>query len=383
MVRIDDDRESAVVTRMIKEFANEASKYLMPRITFVGKDSKLAEDLQENLSWLTLSTEFKTNDSEIYILKNIPENFLEIESSVPENTGIIVVVDTNRPYPDEVRRALQRRIAVTLHNPEIENLLWTIRAVLLLKEAAYAVGTGAKLFSVDVEFRKKMSQCITSIVRGENFVISCEGAVELGQVKNFLFAPMPYAIKPRELARIEDITNKRNNNKYMTITCTGEEILRMFEFILKDRSDAVHSKKLIIFHNGSSKKVGPTGGLKVYGISTLKERKADRCLEVLMNSMESSHETLGLRITTDESDSSEQDNTIVANELDSILKHYRRMSLDSIITEAESAVLIELKRKAGSVKAVSAAAGISPATYYKKISRYKKAKTVLGIGRNK
>ncbi len=381
MLKIEADRGSAVVTKMIKDFANEASKYLMPRITFVGQDSKLAEELQEDFSWLTMSTEFEANDSEIFILKNIPENFLEIESGIPDNTAIIVVVDTTRPYQEEVRQALQRRIAVTLHNPELEKMMWTIRATLLLKEAAYSVDTGPRLFSVDADFRKMMSQCITSIFRGENIVISSESTYELEQVKSFLLTPMPYAIRPRELERIEDIGSKRNNNKYMTIACAGDKIKEIFDHLSTDRSDAVHGKKLIVFHSGSSKNLKPSCGIKIYEIRSLKQRHADRSLHALMHFMERSHEGQGLKFAA-EGDGSECGGAAVVKEIDAILKLYRRMSLDALIAETESTVLIELKKKAGSVKAVVAAAGISQPTYYKKISRYKKAKSVLGISRN-
>lgn len=379
MVRSEADRESTMVARMIRDFASEASSYLMPRISFVGQDSKLAEELKEDLSWLTLLKEFEANESEIYILKNIPENFLEVESGLSPNTGLIVITDTTRPYPERVRRALERRIAATLHNPRLEDVMWTIRATLLLKEASYTAGEGVKLFSVDTDFRHMMSQCIKSIVRGESIVISSEDACELELVKSFLLTPMPYAIRPRELVQIEDLGGRRNNNKYMTLTCTGSEIEGVWNYLTSNMSNAVQGKKVIIFHNGVKLRHSSRCGMKIYNIIPLSQRNADRSLTALMQAMEESHTAQRAQIGSKEGRESAE----LMNDVEALMKLYRRMSLDALIAETESTVLLELKEKAGSVKAAVAAAGISQPTYYKKISRYKEAKSVLGISRNK
>jgi len=371
--------QTHAVTSLISDFAVNVSDYLMPRVTFVGNDSKLADELQESLSWTIRTEEFVENGSEVYVLKNIPPNFLEIESKINIDSILIVVVDANYCLSPEVVDRLRDRISVTLLTPTHDTLLWFLKASLTLKEAAFSFGYQSRIFSVDSEHRKSIYACSEKLVEGykngtgSKIVISSPSLEELHKVRDVIYSPMPAEIVPKKLNDVNELKNRRGTSRYYELTCNDAGLSNLSKLLRDVKTDSVHKKKLIVFHHSESKPKDIAKSLLVLRLSSIEERQSDKILGDLISSMLLSHSSIG-------SESKNVVKNLQQNkDIQRVLNLYKRMSMETIILGAEGAVLDALKEKAGAVKAIAAAAGIPKSTYYKKASRHKGNQSVLSI----
>ena len=278
--------------------------------------------------------------------------------------------------------------ALTLIEPELDVLLWHVKAMLLIRELSYSNGDAVlpALLSIDREQRRAMSQLVDAIVNQCSCVVRVPSSGYRDALLDFLFGSMDELIAPEYVDADSIALELMAPDRFNIIMPRGEQGLESLVNALEmsERKPLV----LIILVAGSANTSELSGSMPSVVLSDLSGRIVDAHVLAYWVSAWKSHasgrcaffsaeviRSASRKVKADPEKLRQQlmkrapRGTVPTEPFAQALEVYQRLSLDDILGETERQIMLRLKELSPMVEAASYAAGIPLVTFHKRNRR--------------
>lgn len=385
------------LVRSIDAFAASVSKYLVPSIEYVGHKDELTDKLERQLAGITFRKTYKENDADLVIFDRIPEELFESDRTLPTDRSYLFYLYEYIAPSQKTLDALKKLNARVLVNPTTDEMLWNIKALLLLNDVSFASSTRVfpELMSVDYDFRNALQTLIKSVVENQNVVVSLSDDSILQSIDQFLFENAPSHIKPAEITATQYLNKSVKGKRYiLMLDEPSKELLE--ELIARSNNTgsvfiAVSNAKM---HLESKEDVD----LLVCHVPSIESRKFD---SELLAYWASSHYTIttglsqyyttaqikqAIKKSADATEALVEsivklkpNQKTIPKSLEATIAQFDRMSIDNILHQTEAAVMQYLRQSSDRVETASRAAGLPTITFQKRTKRFKELNNLISL----
>lgn len=377
------------VVKAIESFAATIAHYLLPVIRFVGHRDERFAALAKLYPALTHEKRHSGDEADLVIFDHFPNELLEDPSALDADAAYLFCLESADELPRHPPGSLNRLNALSLVAPTIDELLRHVTAQLMVKDLSYGNGqsTFPELLSVDRDRRRALSGIVSDVLALRPSLITVPSQRSHDALIGFLFDAMDDAIAP---VRIDG-------------RAMEPALLASDRYNLVDGSALADDELAALFHAGIDGERPPLMVVRVAdacpaialpedvairSLGTAEPGELDLQLQAYVVAARHSHRsgtverypTATVRDLLTRSggdpfdarhpiDSPPSDESGPREGFDALLERYKRLSLDSILEEAERSIMRRLRERSPTVGAASHASGIPTVTWHKRTAR--------------
>ena len=386
--------------RSIDEFSSTVSRYLIPVLRFVGHKDVLFDGLIRQFAGLVHEKRFSGEPAHLVIFDHIPHELLSNGRSLTADTAYVFCLEEEETFTSEELSLLRNRIAVTLFKPELGELIWHIKALLVLQDLSFSNERSASigLLSIDLAYRRAIGSVIASVFDKRSCLVSVSSKKVRATLVEFLFGSVPKSIAP---LRIKGSTTAVDSLSTERISLVDDSALSLSELTLlyqeaKEQHPKPQLMAIVVGHSVSE--LSDAVDADCIDLPDLQSRLLDtHLLSYWCSALKSHTEQQVKYFSESEIDEKLKDAGYSADEfvallvaekctenstieiLTQLIDTYDRLSIDDIISEAERHVMIKLRMQCEIVEAASNAAGIPKVTFNKRMRRLDDRTSLLGL----
>jgi len=384
----------------IESFSESVTQFLLPVVRFVGHKGDLFDDLERRFSGLIHEKRYSEKPAHLVIFDEIPYQYLTSEQPLSADAAYLFCLEENQTLTNDHLKFLENRISLVLTKPTTDEVLWHLKALLIIQDIAYGNGNTlyAPLISADVKFRR----CISTLIAASINLDSCMICVGTPTLQNMLvelvFSLHPSVIKPfycdHDQLDADSLPDER-----VSIALPNCETATDLKLLGMSVTKALISKPLIVVVVcRDTDQVAVDIPFPVLVLPTLEVRNIDAKLLAYWRSAFETHAydspryyshtqiTDSITISNGNPDSfldslanMDPESKTVDDEFFDLIERYDRLSIDDIFNVAEQRVMQNLRDRSTIVDAASNAAGIPKVTFHKRMKRLGEKQTLLSL----
>ena len=387
---------------LIEAFAEGVAHYLMPTVRWVGHKDERFEALARGYPGLTHERDPSGEAADLVIFDRLPIDLIEPPGTFSAESAYLFCLEADASLPPWLPDALARHTALTLLDPSIETLLWHVKALLLVRDLSYAVGTAGfpELLSIDRDHRRAIAQLVNAVLERRSCVVTVPSDDYRTVLLEFLFGAMPERIAPVyvDAPRFDPAQLASDRFNVVSDGAISEADLSALiaGAVARDRRCP-----LMIVRTGDVREEPATTaspGMLELSLGGWSERDADAHLLSYWAAAWHSHRSGAMAYYSATSikeihgqsghdpcaarklfTASTPDEALPDDTLGKLLEVYQRLSMDSILDEAERQIMSTLRDHSPLMEAVSHAAGIPKTTYYNRARRLAKRASLIEL----
>lgn len=393
---------SSRVVGLIETFAEGVAHYLMPTVRWVGaKKDERFEALQRGYPGLRHERAPSGETADLVVFDRLPLDLLETPGTLSAESAYLFCLEAGAPLPAWLPDVLARHTALTLLDPSTETVLWHVKALLLVRDLSYAVGTSGfpELLSIDRDHRQAIAQLVAAVVERRSCIVIVPSDDYRTVLLEFLFGAMPESIAPVYIDASRFDRSQLASDRFNVV---GDGALTASELSALLDGAAARDRRcpLMIVRTDDAREAPSTTvtGMLELSLGGWSEREADAHLLAYWAAAWHSHRNgimayhsaasiEGIRARAGHDPctarrlfmASTPDEPSPNNTLGELLEVYQRLSMDSILEEAERQIMSTLREHSPVVEAASHAAGIPTTTYYKRARRLAKRASLIKL----
>lgn len=378
------------VVRSIETFADVVARYLMPVIRFVGHKDAHYESLERIYPGLIHERTHSGLDADLVIFDHHPEELLKQREQLSADSAYLFVLRSDEDPSPLASEALYHLNALTLITPEPDELLWHVRALLLLRDLSYSNGASVfpGLLSVDRERRHELSTLVDAVLTSNSCVVIVSSHEQRQELLDFLFGTIAEVIAPVHIDASAMIPEFLATDRFNVISSDDLSADSVTSMIRAVEVDVPYCALMVIGMRGGAIDSSMFGDTVLLSLDRWGHDSSDAPLLAYWTAAWKSHQTgrfsfyassvieqarthadsnhfIARRLLEDEMPSESTPD----ERLTEILKIYQRLSLDSILGETERRIMLNLREQSPVIEAASHAAGIPAVTWHKRARR--------------
>ena len=393
---------SSRVLGLIETFAEGVAHYLMPTVRWVGsKRDERYETLARAYPGLLHEHTQPEKAADLVVFDRLPLDPLNTSDALSAESAYLFCLEAGTPLAPWLPDALERHTALTLLDPSAETMLWHAKALLLVRDLSYAVGPSGfpELLSIDRDHRHALAQLVDAVFKRRSCVVTVPSDDYRRTLLEFLFGAMPRRIAPVYIDASRFDPSQLATDRFNVV---GDGALSASD--LSDLLDGAAARDrrcpLMFVRTDDAREVPKTTttGMLELSLSGWSGRKADAHLLAYWAAAWHSHRSgimtyhsaasiEGIRARAGHDPcvarkllmESTPDEPSPPDALGELLEVYQRLSMDSILDEAERQIMSTLREHSPVVEAASYAAGIPTTTYYKRARRLAKRASLIKL----
>lgn len=384
----------------IDSFAASVARYLSPVIRFVGHKDQYFDTLYRKFPDLHHEKRFSGEPAHLVVFDEIPQSFLDKNSTLPIDSAYIFCLDDSEILTDEQRSLLRNRVSVTLYDPDPEELYWHAKALLMVQDVSFnnSLFSFPELMSVDVEFRRSLAQLIVASINSKSSIAFVESGRLKDAVEMFLFGSLPSVVSPfkASLDSLDKHSLPDDRSTLVDVVCNSPEEI---EHALTVLEPCTYSKSVIAFITCNSLvHENISSSSDIVFLKDLRERNIDSqliahwCATFMSSLFEKpryfSNEQIKSALNESNYSSPLFIDALLADNpglnepnksFNELISKYDRPSIDDLLNEAELKIMLYLESRAGIKDAASSAAGIPTVTFRKRLKRLERKESLIGL----
>ena len=393
---------SSRVIGLIETFAEGVAQYLMPTVRWVGtrKDERF-EALARAYPGLLHERTPSGEAADLVIFDRLPLDSLKTSDTLSAESAYLFCLEAGAPPAPWLPDALARHTALTLLDPSTETMLWHVKALLLMRDLSYAVGTAGypELLSIDHDHRRALAQLVNAVFERRSCVVTVPSDDYRRTLLEFLFGAMPRNIAPVYIDASRFDPSQLVADRFNVVS-DGALTASALSALLDGAAARDRRCPLMIVRTDDAREVPSTmmTGMLELSLGGWSEREADAHLLAYWAAAWHSHRNGIMAYHSDASidgiRARAEHDPCVARELlmgltpeassppdtlGELFEVYQRLSMDSILDEAERQIISTLRAHSPVVEAASHAAGIPTTTYYKRVRRLDKRASLIKL----
>lgn len=386
--------------RSIDEFSSTVASYLLPVLRFVGHKDVLFDGLVRQFAGLVHEKRFSGDPAHLIIFDHIPHELLSTTGFLNANTAYVFCLEEGERFSDEELNLLSKRVAVTLFNPELDELIWHVKALLVLQDVSFSNehSAFATLLSIDPDYRRAICSVIASVFDGRSCLVSVSSEPVRETLIDFLFGSLPKNVSPLRIKGSTVAIDALPTDRLSLVDDASLSLSDLKAFFNATEAQASQPQLMAITVGHSVSSISDTLDALCIDLPDLQHRLLDTHLLSYWCSTFKSHTDRQVKYYADSvikkmlkksGFSANEFADLLLDEkctekttidiLTQLVDTYDRLSIDDIMSEAERHVMIKLRMQCEIVEAASNAAGIPKVTFNKRMRRLEDRTSLLGL----
>lgn len=383
------------MARSVLDFTELVTDHLIPIIRFVGHKDQLFDALERIYPGLVHEREYSGEGADLVIFDEMPVKLLHPQLMLPADTAYIFALSKLDVLPDADNSVLQNLNALTLVNTDPEQLLWNVKALLLMNELSYTNGlsTFVDLLSLNPVHRTAMSQLIDVVITRRSCIVEVPSEDYLDALIKFLFDSAPDSSTPVYVDISRAKSDLFDNERCNIIIAYSESDIHTISDVINEVEEYIPI--LLFTMSDCSMPHLPSRQMNSISLEDSLDMSGIHLVAYWCSSF-ASHWTGKVEFYTKEwveeiftrceNDPVHFRREILANKpqeeapetpLEEILDTYQRLSLDSVLGELERRILLRMKERCPKIEAASHSVGIPTVTFHKRNARLAKKPNLL------
>lgn len=378
------------IVRSIDMFSEVVTRYLMPVIRFVGHKDDLFDALNRIYPGLVHEREYTGEPADLVIFDRLPIDLIGPTLQLTADAAYIFSLPKSDEQTLPSADVLRHLIALTLIDPEVDEFLWHVKALMLVKELAYSNGPSAfaDLLSIDRVQKRALSRVIDAVLNARTCIVTVPSDEYRKVLLDFLFGAMPEVIAPVYIDASSMVLDLLEPDRYNVISGVDINVFDLSAVVKVIERSREGCALMVIVTNRVAKQSKTAASVVAVSLESLAKRPVDahliaywvaawkshesgrvtfystECINKLREKADNDPVELRRQLMKRAPRNNKPDETLLE-----VLDVYQRLSLDNILGETERQILLRLKELSPLVESASHAAGIPVVTFHKRTRR--------------